>query len=455
MELWGGAFMSSVSPSKIAEKKTRFILMMLLIFSIVTYLDRVNISIAAKYIIPQFGFSSVQMGWIFSAFVFGYALLQIPGGWLGDRFGPRKVLTGAVIWWSVFTALTGVAYRIIGFSAVGILGSFIIIRFFVGLGEAVALPTYNRVIANWMAPEKRAWASGFVLAGLGMGGAIAPPFIALIMRLLGWPAAFYICSSLGIILGGIWYRYGSDAPAKTHDVPMGATLTLQSDEQATSLVNKSAGTFRQPTPWLAILSNKNVWLITFSQVCVGYVVNVYAAWFYLYLTEVRGFSMLRGSFYATGPFLASAVLPFPVGKLCDYLSHRYGKRIGRNGTALGTMLLAAIMVFWGARVANPYVAIAALSVGDGCLFAAITAFWATVVDIAGESAATVTGLTIVGTNSGGTIAPIATPLIARAFGWTAALDCAAALSLVGGLVWLLIHPERTIVEKPAMDAVSQ
>jgi MFS transporter, ACS family, glucarate transporter len=434
--------MSSVNGTELAEKKTSFILAMLLAFSIVTYLDRVNISIAAKYIIPQFGFTSVQMGWVFSAFVFGYALLQIPGGWLGDRFGPRRVLTAAVLWWSVFTALTGAAHRLIGFSAISILGSFVLIRFLIGLGEAVALPTYNRVIVNWMPPEKRAWASSFVLAGLGIGGAIAPPFITLIMRSLGWPAAFYICSSLGILLGGVWYRYGSDAPAKPHPIPNRATLPRPSGEQPASKGNAAAS--RRPTPWLAILRSSDVWLITFSQVCCGYVVNVYAAWFYLYLTDVRGFSVLSSSVYATGPFLASAILPFPVGKLCDHLSHRYGRRIGRNGTALGTMSLAAIMVFWGAREANPYLAIAALSLGDGCLFAAITAFWAAVADIAGDSAATVTGITIVGTNTGGTIAPIATPLIAKAIGWTTALDCAAVLALVGGLVWLWVHPERPI-----------
>src|SRR5439155_23782943 len=212
---------------------------------------------------------------------------------------------------------------------------------------------------------------------------------------------------------------------------------------------------KAPTPWRAIFSSSDVWLITFSQVCCGYVVNVYAAWFSLYLTDVRGFSILSSSVYATGPFIVSAVLPFLVGRSCDRLSYHYGKRIGRNGTAFGMLLVAAVMIFWGARAANPYVAIATLSLGNGCLFASITAFWSTIADIAGESAATVTGLTIMGTNIGGTFAPTLTPLIAKSAGWPAALDFAALLALLGALAWLFVHPERTITKRMAPQKVAQ
>ena len=119
---------------------------------VLMFIDRVNISIAAKYMMEEFGISSVEIGMIFSSFVFGYALFQIPGGWLGDRFGPRRVLGFAILWWSLFTAATAIAGDIILATWVGVVGSFALIRFLIGVGEAVAPPNGARTIANWVAP---------------------------------------------------------------------------------------------------------------------------------------------------------------------------------------------------------------------------------------------------------------------------------------------------------------
>ena len=105
---------------------------------VLMFIDRVNIPIAAKYIMPEYGLTDVEFGWIFSAFVLGYALVQIPGGWLGDRFGPRRVLTWAIVWWSVFTAVTALAGKLFLTSLVGVVGSFAVVRVLIGLGEALA-----------------------------------------------------------------------------------------------------------------------------------------------------------------------------------------------------------------------------------------------------------------------------------------------------------------------------
>ena len=147
------------------------ILAMLLLISMVTYLDRVNISIAAKYIMADYGLSAVDMGKIFSAFVFGYALFQTPFGWLADKFGARRLLTFAIIWWSAFTAVTAVAAGIFTAQLLGVFGSFLLIRFLIGAGEAAAYPNFNRAIAFWMAPGERALANSLILGASGLGAA--------------------------------------------------------------------------------------------------------------------------------------------------------------------------------------------------------------------------------------------------------------------------------------------
>jgi len=413
-------------------RKYWFILIMLMVFSIVTYLDRVNISVAAKYIMPEFGLSKVQMGTVFSALVFGYALFQIPGGWLGDRLGPRRVLTLAVVWWSLFTALTTIAGRGFLASLTNSLTSFIIIRFLIGVGEGIAVPTYNRVIANWMAPTQRAFASSFVLSGMGIGGAVTPPLIASVMIRSGWRTSFYICAAIGIVVGIVWYKFTSDSPSRGMEAR--GLPVLDSETRR-----------HQPVPWKAILTDSNVWLLTLSQIFAGYVASVFTYWFFLYLVDVRGFSLLGGSFYAMGPFIAAAVLPPFGGILSDRLVQRYGKRFGRRATAIGLMSLTSVFVVGGVRANGPYLAIALLSVGAGLVFSAIPTYWATVVDISRKFAGTITGITVMGANIGGTIAPTLTPLVAKHFGWTAALDCAALAAILAAVIWFAIRPERELM----------
>ena len=146
---------------------------LIFVVDVLMFIDRVNISIAAKYIIPEYGLTEVQMGLVFSAFVLvlGYALLQIPGGWLGDRFGPRRVLAVAIFWWSAFTAVTAIAGELFLISLLGIIGSFIVVRVLIGAGEAAALPNRNRLVANWIPPHERALAIGIG----GSGVCSAPP----------------------------------------------------------------------------------------------------------------------------------------------------------------------------------------------------------------------------------------------------------------------------------------
>lgn len=417
---------------------------MLLVISMVTYLDRVNISIAGKYIMSAYGISSVDMGKIFSAFVFGYALFQVPGGWLGDRFGPRKLLAAAMLWWSLATALTAQAPHLFAFAGLGVIASFALVRFVIGAGEAAAYPNFNLTIAHWMTSGERALANSLVLGASGFGAAITPPLIGWLMSRYGWQESFYVCGALGIVVAAVWYRYSADRPEQSPRVTAAELAVIHADSNP-----KAKGDIRKVS-FKALLRNRNVWLLIASNFLFGYVAYIYLTWFYLYLVDVRHFSVLKSSFYGTLPFVAITVMTPLGGSLSDRLCAKLGKRYGRSLVVMAGMTLTALCVSIGGRAVDPYFAIFSLSLGAGFLYFSLGPYWATVIDIAKGNAGVVSGMMNTGGNTGGTISPTLTPFVASMFGWSAALDVAAAAAFVGGMLWLFINADSKVEELPGM-----
>lgn len=421
--------------------RTRWLIVTLIFcIGVLMFIDRVNISIAAKYIMPEYGLNDVQMGWIFSAFVFGYAVLQIPGGTLGDRFGPRRVLAGAIFWWSLFTAVTALAGDWFLTSWVGVIGSFIIIRALIGVGEAAGPPNYNRVVANWMAPSERGLALGLATSGSALGAALTPPLIVWIMVTLGWRAAFYIAGAVGIAVALLCYWFIRDYPNE-HSWVNEAELDFIGREARLSSEPRAA---LARTPWRLLLRRSDLWLLTASYATLGYIGYIYFSWFYLYLVNVRGFSLVSGGWFSTAPFFISAAAAPLGGWLSDALSRRFGKRIGRCGIGFTCPLLAAVLIYCGAATSDPYISVVCLSLGEGALFLSVAAYWATTIDLAKPYAGAVSGLMNMGGNLAGTLSPTLTPYVAQTFGWNSALYVAAALAFIGSFFWLGIHPERPI-----------
>jgi MFS transporter, ACS family, glucarate transporter len=442
----------------IASRPTRIrwaILLLLLLISIITYIDRVNISVTARQMMPALGLTDLQMGQIFSAFVFGYALFQIPGGWLGDRWGPRRVLTGAVIWWSIFTALTAIAPTLPLAQLVGIMGSLMVVRFLIGIGEAAALPNFNRAVANWHPPQERGLGIGITIGGIGIGSALTPPVTAWIMVNFGWQTAFYTAGLLGILIALLWYWYATDFPREHPGVNKEEAALIEGNPGGH--INNETQNRGEPTniqaqgiPWKAILHTPTVWWLIISYSCLGYVAYVYMSWFYLYLVNVRGFAILQGAFFASAPFIAMAVFCPLGGWVTDHLTGTYGVNRGRARVGGAGMILAALSIIVGANVEEPYVAIGLLSLGAGWLYFTVGAFWASTTDLSKSYAGTLSGMMNTGANLGGTLSPTMTPWLAETFGWSFSLGVAAGLALLGGLCWLFIRPAQGLkVEHPA------
>ena len=421
---------STSFPTRIRYK----ILALLTLISIITYVDRVNISVAARQMMPALGLTQIQMGYIFSAFVFGYALFQIPGGWLGDRWGARKVLAAAVTWWSFFTACTALAGTLPTATWFGILGSLILVRFLIGIGEAAALPNFNRTVADWLPAQERGFGMGVSIGGIGIGASLTPPAVAWIMVNYGWQSAFYVSAIAGLLIAVLWSWYARDHPEEHPGINQAEVRYIKGEPEGVSSGSSLA------VPWRAFLLTPSVWWLVLAYSGLGYVAYVYMSWFYLYLVNERGFGVLRGAFFAMGPFLAMAVFcPFG-GWLTDRLAISLGLNRGRRSVGSAGMLLSGLCILAGTRAGEPHLAILLLSLGAGFLYFTVGAFWASTIDLAPRHAGTLSGIMNTGANIGGTISPTLTPWLAEQFGWNTSLGVAALVTALGGLLWLLVRP---------------
>lgn len=411
----------------------------LMLISLVRSMDGVNFSVAAKQIMPEYGLSNVRMGLLYTVYVLGYAAFHLPGGLLADRVGPRKMLAGALSWWSLFTALTALAPQLPGLALLGPFFAFLVVRFLIGMGEGVCYPGSSRTIANWMAEDERAAASGLLWSGLGVGYAITPPVVAFLMVHYGWRVAFYGFAVLGILLSAAWYSYATDVP---EDHP------AVGDEELRRIrggKDPAAEPGSRAVPWRVILTTRNVWLLGAVGFCLGYGAFLYQAWFYLYLVNVRGFSQISGGFFTSLPFLAIAVFTPAGGLLSDVLAHRWGKTLGRRLTGIAGLLLSAVSIAIGARAENPYMAVVSLSLGDGLLNSVYAPVIGAIVDVAGPYSGVTYGFSFTMTQIGGVLAPTVTPLLAQRFGWTVALYVMPALAVLGSLAWLGIDAAKPLV----------
>jgi len=423
-----------------------YLIFWLFILSAVAFLDRVNISIAGSSIAGEYHLSNVELGWVFSAFLAGYALFQTLGGRLADRLGPRRVLAGGVVWWGVFTALTAaVPHGIQGAMLV-----FVSIRFLFGAGEAVVYPASNQFVSRWIPSQERGIANGWIFAGVGAGAGLSPPLITFIMLHYGWRSSFWVCAVIGLVVGLVWFISARDSPAEHAGVSASELALIRA-----GLPPASAGDAptRPLIPWRTVVRSKEVLAITISYFSFGYVAWIFFSWFYTYLAQVRGLNLKASAFYAMLPFLAMSVCCALGGLVSDRLTRSYGRRIGRCYLATVVIAVAAVFLVLGAEVESARLASIVLAGGAGALYLAQSSFWSVTADLAGASSGSVSGFMNMGAQAGGWLTAWLTPLIAKHFGWTSSFLVAAALCFLGALAWILVDPTQTLESAEGDDTV--
>jgi MFS transporter, ACS family, glucarate transporter len=415
-----------------------FLIFWLFVLSAVAFLDRVNISIAGSSIAREYNLTNVELGWVFSAFLAGYALFQTLGGRLADRFGPRRVLAGGVVWWGVFTALTAAVPHGIR----GALFLFVSIRFLFGAGEAVVYPASNQFVSRWIPTQERGIANGWIFAGVGAGAGLSPPLITFVMLHYGWRSSFWVCAVIGLVVGLVWFIAARDNPEEHSGVSPSELAVIRS-----GLPPAADGQVRalRLIPWKRVFKSREVLAITLSYFSFGYVAWIFFSWFYTYLAQVRGLNLKASAFYAMLPFLAMAVCCALGGALSDRLTRAYGPRIGRCYLASVVITLAAVFLVFGSEVESARLATVVLAGGAGALYLAQSSFWSVTADLAGTSSGSVSGFMNMGAQAGGWFTAWLTPLIASHFGWTASFLVAAGLCVAGAIAWLFVDPSRILV----------
>ncbi|HYK87251.1 MAG TPA: MFS transporter [Acidobacteriota bacterium] len=404
--------------------------------SAISYLDRVNISIAGRSIQQEFHLDNIQLGWIFSAFVLGYALFQAPGGRLADRFGPRKVLTFGTLWWGVFTALTAMVPAGWPSGLVVMLA----VRFSLGLGEAVVFPASNRLVAAWIPSQERGLANGLIFAGVGVGAGISPPLITYILTHYGWRWSFWVSALIGLVAGAVWLWLARDRPEEHPWIDPKEVAHIRA-----GLPEAVAGVDSQKAlPWGTILRSKDVLAVSLSYFCYGYVAYIFFTWFFIYLSTVRGLDLKSSSYYGMLPFLAMAICSPLGGWISDYLTKRFGKRVGRCGIASVSIVFSAAFLALGTQAHDARLASIVLAGGAGALYLSQSSFWSVTADLAGRSAGSVSGVMNMANQIAGATTASLTPLLAREFGWTVPFLVAAVLCLIGSCAWLFVDPGRAL-----------
>jgi MFS transporter, ACS family, glucarate transporter len=419
--------------------------------AVITYVDRVCIAQAAPFIQAELQLSAREMGLAFSAFSLAYGLFEIPGGWLGDLIGPRKVLMRVVMMWSVFTAATGYAWNLV---------SLVVARFCFGAGEAGCFPNLTKAFMNWLPAHERTRAQSIMWLSARWAGAFTPLLVIWVMSWLSWRNTFVLFGSAGVVWAIIFYRSFRDHP-KDHPRVNAAELALiDADAAAESATHPRM-------PWSKLVASRSVWLLWAQYFCLSYGWWFYVSWLPTYLKETRGLELNRNAFMVwleqilTGVFapdtahkvlLATlAGIPLFVGGIgcivAGLITSRLVRAIGSVATTRKLLAFvgctgASVLLVYSFYIRDPLLAMLAMGAASFCNDITMPGSWSTCMDIGGKFVGTVSGsMNMVG-SFGGMLAPLVIGFILdlTARNWSLAFWISGAIYFLGGLCWLFIDP---------------
>lgn len=385
--------------------------------AILTYLDRLCISIAGPRMQSELALSPEQWGWVVGIFAVSYGGLEIPAGALGDRFGQRRVITRIVIWWSLFTALTG---------SVSSFAALVAIRFLFGAGEAGAFPNMAGALSRWFPPGERAFTQGSVWGASRLGGVIAPLAVVPMMAWLGWRASFWIFGVIGIVWALVWSRWYQDSPSRAQ--PSGHTQI----------------------PWRKLFGARSLWMIMLMYSLYGWGSYFYLSWLHTYLVKGRGLTEQEMGIFSTLPFILGACSNFVGGLLSDRLARRFGFRNGRRLIGSASLAAGALCVLATALTEGKLLGIILISAGYGFMDLMLPSAWAMCLDIGGRYAGAVSGAMNSSGHIGGFSCSVLFGYLVQRYGsYETPLFVIAAMLLLAALVFSQIDASKTIVEDAA------
>jgi MFS family permease len=416
------------------RRATTRVLLLICAMYFITYVDRVNVSTAASQFGVELGLSHTQIGFVFSAFAYPYLLFQIIGGWVGDRFGPRRTLAVCSVIWAGATVMTGLA---------GGFASLIVARLLLGLGEGATFPTATRAMSNWMPADKRGLAQGTTHAASRIGNAVAPPLIVWLMLTTSWRGAFIITGVISFMWAVVWIWYFRDNPREHPGITSDETVTLSS---------YSGIKERVPVPWRALLGRMAP--VTAVYFCYGWVLWLFLGWIPQYFLHNYHMQLGKSALFASGVFFAGVLGDWLGGTVTDKILRKSGNlRLARNVMVGICMLLTLFSLAPIMLMSNISIAGAAICLSLGFFFNEMTIgpMWAVPMDIAPKHAGTASGIM----NSGSALSAIISPvvggwLIDRTGNWNLPFIVSMILMVVGIVLSFTMRPDRQL-ETPTAE----
>jgi MFS family permease len=348
------------------------VLILLFLLSIITYIDRVCISVAGPRMQEDLSITPEMWGWVVGAFTISYALFEIPSGAMADRIGARAVLTRIVLWWSIFTSLTGAVsnfYLLLG------------VRFAFGAGEAGAYPGATSAISRWFPPAERARSSGIVWMASRIGGALSPLLVVPIQVAYGWRMSFYVFGVVGALWCVLWYWWYRNTPVEKEGI------TQKEVEE----IGPAPAKLHHGLPWGKALRQWNFWLILLMYHTYCWGAYFYLSWLHTYLQKGRGFSEDEMRIWSTLPFICGACGNLIGGLLSDVMVRRFGLKFGRRVIGATGLALSGILMLGTSQAESKFLAVIFLALGYGAMDCMLPVAWAVCMDVGRNYAGAVSG----------------------------------------------------------------
>ncbi len=429
------------SSARHASRQRYWVIVFAVTLAILAYIDRVCISYAAPLISRDLGLDREQMGAVFAAFALAYALFEVPGGWMGDWMGPRRVLLRITAWWSVFTALSGAMWSF---------GSLLAVRFLFGAGEAGCFPNLTKAFTTWLPQDERVRAQGIMWTFARWGGAFTPPLVLLVFNFTTWRWSFALFGSFGLIwlaAFALWYRDEPRDNPRVND----AELALMSGSVVTASGHGNV-------PWGRLLKSRTVWLLWAQYFLLSYPWYFYITWLptYLQSSTGRGLTDVDSAKYAIFPLLFGGF-----GSLtCGLLSARVVRWTGsvttsRRLLACTGFLGACAFMLLSIQIRNPLWAMLAMGMASFSNDLVMPGAWGACMDVGGKYAGTLAGSMNMMGNLAGFVAPWLGGYILQHSGdnWNILLYVMAAMYFLGTLCWPFIDP-TTPLEQPDTEGLA-
>jgi sugar phosphate permease len=418
-----------------ASKQRHWVVVFAVTLAVLSYIDRVCISYAAPLITEDLGFNREEMGAIFAAFALAYALFEIPGGWLGDRIGPRRVLLRITLWWSAFTALTGSMWSFT---------SMWIARFLFGAGEAGCFPNLTKAFTIWLPQDERVRAQGIMWTFARWGGAFTPPLVLFVLSFTSWRWAFAIFGAFGLVWTAAFALWFRDNPKDNPQVNAGELALLRHSEDSVS--------GHGDVPWKKLLQSRSVWLLWAQYFLLSYPWYFYITWLPTYLQSPtgRGLSQEASAGYAIFPLLFGGFGSLFCGLISSKVTQWTGSvQLTRRLLACLGFLGAAAFLFASIKIQDPLPAMIALGMASFSNDLVMPGAWGACMDVGGKYAGTLAGSMNMMGNLAGFIAPLAGGYILQYTGddWNILLYVMVGAYMLGVACWPFIDPTTPLEQE--------